>query len=89
MAQIPDREPTPAFAAMVAEELDRLLATLDDETLRRIALEKMNGYTNEETLRRLLTHLGATAPDAQAHCKNADKPLRDCRVSRNSSKHCV
>ena len=24
----------------------------------------------------LLTHLGATAPDAQADCRNDDKPLR-------------
>jgi DNA-directed RNA polymerase specialized sigma24 family protein len=41
-------EPTPEFAAMVAEEHRRLLAILDDETLRRIALRKMEGYTLKE-----------------------------------------
>jgi DNA-directed RNA polymerase specialized sigma24 family protein len=41
-------EPTPAFAALVAEEYRRLLEGLGDETLRRIALRKMEGYTLEE-----------------------------------------
>jgi DNA-directed RNA polymerase specialized sigma24 family protein len=41
-------EPTPAFAALVAEEHRRLLEGLGDETLRRIALRKMEGYTLEE-----------------------------------------
>src|SRR4051794_34072423 len=38
------REPTPAFAAMVADQCRRLLETLGDETLRRIALLRMEGY---------------------------------------------
>jgi DNA-directed RNA polymerase specialized sigma24 family protein len=41
-------EPTPAFAALVAEEYHRLLEGLGDETLHRIALRKMEGYTLEE-----------------------------------------
>ena len=57
LAGIPDREPTPAFAAMVAEQFDRLLARLNDETLQRIALDKMAGYTNEEIAERLGTAL--------------------------------
>ena len=43
----------PRFAAMVAEECQRLLDGLRDEALRRVALLKMEGYTNEEIARRL------------------------------------
>jgi DNA-directed RNA polymerase specialized sigma24 family protein len=43
-----DREPTPAFAAMVADECRRLLETLGDETLCRIALLRMEGYSDPE-----------------------------------------
>jgi DNA-directed RNA polymerase specialized sigma24 family protein len=43
-----DREPTPAFAAQVAEEFQRLLDCLPDEDLRRVAQWKMEAYTNEE-----------------------------------------
>jgi DNA-directed RNA polymerase specialized sigma24 family protein len=42
------REPTPEFAAMVADECRRLLETLGDETLRRIALLRMEGYSDGE-----------------------------------------
>lgn len=42
------REPTPAFAAMVADECRRLLEQLGDETLRRIALLRMEGYSDPE-----------------------------------------
>jgi DNA-directed RNA polymerase specialized sigma24 family protein len=48
MDQIVGREPTPEFAAQVAEECQRLLAALDDPELRSVALWKMEGYTNEE-----------------------------------------
>ncbi len=40
--------PSPAFAAEVAEECERLLARLGDEQLRSIALLKMEGYTVAE-----------------------------------------
>ena len=46
--QILDREPTPAYAALVAEESRRLLERLGDEQLRTIALYKLEGHTNEE-----------------------------------------
>ena len=42
------REPTPAFAAEVADECRRLLAELNDEPLRQLAVWKMDGYTNAE-----------------------------------------
>jgi RNA polymerase sigma factor (sigma-70 family) len=42
------REPDPAFAAQVAEELERLLRRLPDDDLRQIVLRKLEGCTNEE-----------------------------------------
>jgi RNA polymerase sigma factor (sigma-70 family) len=41
-------EPTPEFAAQVAEQYQRLLDLLGDDSLRRIAIWKMEGYTNDE-----------------------------------------
>ncbi len=41
-------EPTPAFAAQVAEEYERLLRCLNNPGLRSVAVWKMEGYTNEE-----------------------------------------
>jgi DNA-directed RNA polymerase specialized sigma24 family protein len=46
--QIPGREPTPDFAALVAEECQRLLALLGDELLQAVAISKMEGRTNRE-----------------------------------------
>jgi DNA-directed RNA polymerase specialized sigma24 family protein len=46
-------DPTPEFAAMVAEEYDRLLDTLGDESLRQVALWKLDGYTVDEIADRL------------------------------------
>ncbi len=51
--QVAGPEPTPEFAAMVAEEYRRLLKTLGDETLRQIALGRMEGDTNGEIAARL------------------------------------
>src|SRR4051812_11256968 len=53
LEQVVGPEPSPEFAAMVAEEHRRLLDVLGDDTLRRIALWKMEGYTNEEIRLRL------------------------------------
>jgi DNA-directed RNA polymerase specialized sigma24 family protein len=41
-------EPTPAFAAQMAEECERLLQRLDVAGLRALAVAKMEGYTNAE-----------------------------------------
>jgi len=41
-------EPTPEFAAIVAEEYRRLLDALDDEGLRQVAISRMEGYTYDE-----------------------------------------
>jgi DNA-directed RNA polymerase specialized sigma24 family protein len=53
LAELVAREPTPEFAAMVAEETGRLLGRLGDEQLRQIALDRMEGYTTEEIADRL------------------------------------
>jgi DNA-directed RNA polymerase specialized sigma24 family protein len=53
MAQMPFPEPTPEFAAEVAEEFQRLLGYLDDDLSRQIALWKMEGYTNDEIAARI------------------------------------
>ena len=53
LAHLVGQEPTPEFAAMVAEETRRLLARLEDEQLRQIALDRMEGYTTEEIAERL------------------------------------
>ncbi len=45
LAQIPAPEPTPEFAALVADECRRLLQVLDDAQLQQAALLKMEGYT--------------------------------------------
>jgi DNA-directed RNA polymerase specialized sigma24 family protein len=42
------REPTPEFAAQVAEQCKRLLDCLPDGSLRSVALAKMEGYHDEE-----------------------------------------
>jgi DNA-directed RNA polymerase specialized sigma24 family protein len=54
--QVIGAEPTPAFAAQVAEECQRLLDRLDDDTLRTIALLKMEGHTVDE----IAAQLGST-----------------------------
>jgi DNA-directed RNA polymerase specialized sigma24 family protein len=46
--QIVGREPTPEFAAQVAEECRRLLDRLGDGELRQMAIWKMEGFTNAE-----------------------------------------
>jgi DNA-directed RNA polymerase specialized sigma24 family protein len=47
LAQAVGSEPTPEFAAMVAEEYRRLLGRLDDDVLRRVAVLRMEGYTTD------------------------------------------
>ena len=46
-------EPTPEFAAMVAEEYRNRLESLKDDALCQIATWKLEGYTNEEIAARL------------------------------------
>ena len=53
LEEIIAEDPTPDFLAMLAEEHQRLMDSLDDETLRKIAIWRMEGYTNEEVAQRL------------------------------------
>lgn len=46
--QFVGQEPTPAFAAELTDDFQRLLDRLGDETLRKVAVLKMQGYTNGE-----------------------------------------
>lgn len=48
MARVVGTEPSPEFAAMLAEDLQRRLDSLPNETLRSICLWKMEGWTNDE-----------------------------------------
>jgi DNA-directed RNA polymerase specialized sigma24 family protein len=41
-------EPTPEFATMFAEEYRLLLERLDDDVLRKVAVLRMEGHTNDE-----------------------------------------
>jgi hypothetical protein len=45
LEQILGREPSPEFALQVAEECQRLLGSLVDDTLRSVALRKMEGHS--------------------------------------------
>jgi DNA-directed RNA polymerase specialized sigma24 family protein len=53
LSQVVGAEPSPEFAAMVAEECARRLEGLPDDSLRQVALLKMEGYRNEEIAARL------------------------------------
>jgi DNA-directed RNA polymerase specialized sigma24 family protein len=53
LEQVIGREPSPEFAAQVAEACQQLLAALGDDTLRAVAQAKMEGYTTEEIAKRL------------------------------------
>ena len=44
--------PTPEFAAIMADQCDHLLGQLNDD-LRQVAAAKMEAYTNEEIVNRL------------------------------------
>jgi len=48
LEQLEGPEPTPAFAAQVAEGYRRLLERLDSPALRTVAMRKVEGYGNEE-----------------------------------------
>jgi DNA-directed RNA polymerase specialized sigma24 family protein len=48
MAQVVGNEPSPEFAAMVTDEYRRLFGSLADESLRVVALLKLEGHSNEE-----------------------------------------
>jgi RNA polymerase sigma factor (sigma-70 family) len=46
--QLQSLEPTPEFAVAATEQFKRLLNLLDDDLLRRVAVAKLDGFTNKE-----------------------------------------
>ncbi|MEM8678372.1 MAG: ECF-type sigma factor [Planctomycetota bacterium] len=48
LADFCGREPTPEFAEVVSVETDELLDQLGDATLKRVAIFKLQGFTNAE-----------------------------------------
>ena len=53
LEQIIGNEPTPEFAAQVAEEYQLLLSQLGDADLRKVAVWKMEAYSNKEIAAKL------------------------------------
>ncbi|HEV3020861.1 MAG TPA: ECF-type sigma factor [Pirellulales bacterium] len=53
LAQFVGLEPTPEFAAILAEQFQALLARMPDVLTRRLAELKFEGYTNEEIAKQL------------------------------------
>jgi DNA-directed RNA polymerase specialized sigma24 family protein len=53
LEQVIGHEPTPEFAAQVAEEYQLLLSQLGDPDLRKVALWKMEAYSNKEIAAKL------------------------------------
>lgn len=51
--QVVGTTPSPEFASQIAAQCDELLKQLGDETLERIALAKLEGYTNDEIAEQL------------------------------------
>lgn len=52
LGQVPDDDPTPEFAIILAEACETLLDQLDAE-LQQLALSKLEGYTNKEIASKL------------------------------------
>lgn len=63
--QIAGREPTPEFAAEVAETLGRLMAALKNDLLRLLARDNLAGYTQQE----MVDRHGISLPTVQRKLK--------------------
>lgn len=53
MASVIGNEPTPEFVAIMTEQFDRLIGSLEDPVLQELAIGKMEGYTNDEMAEKL------------------------------------
>jgi DNA-directed RNA polymerase specialized sigma24 family protein len=65
ITQVAGREPTPEFAAEVAETLGRLMGRLDNDLLRALARDNLAGYTQQEMAERN----GVSVPTVQRKLK--------------------
>jgi DNA-directed RNA polymerase specialized sigma24 family protein len=61
LACVADGLPTPEYAAILADECRSLLDRLRDDSLRQVALLRMEGYSNEEVADRLRCSLRTVA----------------------------
>jgi RNA polymerase sigma factor (sigma-70 family) len=59
VGQVIGHEPTPEFAAQIVEQIERVMALLDDPTLRVVVLWKLEGRTNPEISQHLDCSLSA------------------------------
>ena len=66
--QLTSAAPTPEFLTILADEHQRLMRLLDNDTLSQIALCKMEGFRNEE----IAEQLGVT-------CRSVERKLRRIR----------
>jgi len=64
--QVEGTEPAPDFAAQVADDFHRLLDVLNDDTLRQVAVWKMDGYSNNEIAAKLDCSLRTVARKLEA-----------------------
>ena len=58
LARAVGSEPTPEAAAAMAEEYRRLLDALADETLKKVAVWRMEGYTEDAIAARMSSRAG-------------------------------
>ena len=77
LASFLSREPTPDDAAELADQLDTLFARLNDETLRVIAFQKLQGLSSEE----IATSLGVSA-------RTVDRKLQLIRATWTEAAEC-
>ena len=53
LEELAGSEPSPEFAAMIAEQYEQLLDRLGDDDLRRVAIWRLEGLTNDEIAEKL------------------------------------
>ena len=71
LTQVVGPEPTPEFAAMVAEQYRLLLDALGDDALRQVAVWRMDGYANDE----IADRNGVTRHAVRFHFRNIYRKL--------------
>jgi DNA-directed RNA polymerase specialized sigma24 family protein len=59
LSEIIGREPTPEFAALMIDQVERAMDLLEDPALRAIAIGKLEGRTNAEIAQQLQCSLSA------------------------------
>jgi RNA polymerase sigma factor (sigma-70 family) len=72
-----DPGPTPEFAAQVADECRKLLELLGDESLRKVAIAKLEGYTN----RQIAEQLGCIEQTVERKLRSIRQIWSDGRVT--------